>query len=718
MCTVENTAYKYGCKAGISFLTSMSSVFDRTAFQHLNGIIGDFSGPCDVSAEHKPVVATFMSEMSILGYSLSQDIVYYISSLEDPTERCLMLLRLAKGYVGGLAYHRVMYPNFPQQVMDASEAEQYFNAAVHYASGGLLVPSYDTAEREKLTEKNPQTSLSLISTADLQGYFLKLLYAKSSLPGYLAWGQGCFIDMGIKAGWADALTEEIPFKETLAVVAAKAIKEGKSIRKLMRQTTDVLRVMAYILGSDVQLKRKVKFTSFPRKTRRMLMEALESVISVEDVKRHPETWKRAFHNLHVGEYKYRYPGVYKIAEQFRNQNNVPTSATVVAEAIKLGDYACATQLLAKTPSIFARSLDKLLRDGDSAEVLKCFRRLVGSIDSKVLLQVLGHLKARPINEKERRVVVTAGRQGRGLIVEPLPALASSVVEEATLIVRSQLLAAFKGRALLAGKKVHIRPEVSGIMLPLLLASVSGNMKTVGRGSTVPLDLIPEDSSKNILRLFLNWYGCDQDLSAVVVDANFEKTLLVSFSNLKEDYAWHSGDITDASGPDGASEFIDVDMNGVLSAGFRYVVMDCRVYEGLNFSWSLSFAGYMLREKAQSGEIYEPTTVRAKFDLTGETYSTTACAFDVKERTMCWVDSDMHIEALPNSVTNNMAASLDILKAYTGYTAKRVTMGELVELHAGAVGADLVEELEADFVVGLGTGDLDVYDFATILRDWV
>ena len=41
-----------------------------------------------------------------------------------------------------------MYPNFPEQVMELSDAELYLNAIIHYLTDGKILPSYETEERE------------------------------------------------------------------------------------------------------------------------------------------------------------------------------------------------------------------------------------------------------------------------------------------------------------------------------------------------------------------------------------------------------------------------------------------------------------------------------------------------------------------------------------------------------------------------------------------
>ena len=64
--------------------------------------------------------------------------------------------------------------------------------------------------------------------------------------------------------------------------------------------------------------------------------------------------------------------------------------------------------------------------------------------------------------------------------------------------------------------------------------------------------------------------------------DFTQAEPVAYNRLKTPFARHSGDFTFAPPPDGASEFIDVDLDRALELGFRYVSMDVRVYMALHF----------------------------------------------------------------------------------------------------------------------------------------
>lgn len=699
------------------------TLVNKIAFNQLNAVVA--TSPVEVKNDAFNIkVISFVNEMHNFGFLVTKELYQYLSSLDEATsvEVCQKVLSLAKESVGAHVAMKAFYPNFPRQVMEASDAELFINAILHYWTLGAWSPEYVEEKRPDLKEENPKTEISLISMEDVKAYFFRILASKNSIPASLVE----FVEMGIEEGWAAEYKGEIPFKETLCRVATALVKQGQSINGVVATTTDVLRVMAALSESDIELKTKVRFKSLNRKARRALVSALEEVINISDVKAYASLWKRAFHSLHVGEFGGK---VAEIAARFRNEKNVVTSETVVAEAIKSGDVKVAVNKLVNKPSVFARSLDKLLRDSDpqtSAWVIKEFAKVVEKVDSKVLLQVLGHFKGRSLNEAGERVVFTAGSKGKALLAPSLKALDKSVVEHIVSVIKAELKNKFAEKALLKGKKVFISPEVYSVLIPSQLASITENKKTVARGSRVPLDLIPEDAEKNVLRMFIHWIGQDQDLSAFFINEDMTEFSQVAYYNLRNSYACHSGDVTYAPAPHGGSEFLDVRMDEALADGMRYIAIDVRVYNGPTFlKHERSFAGFMLRNDLKSGEIFEPTTVRGKFDITLDGSTVMPCFFDMKTREMIWLDSvlpgcgEYSYSRQANNLNNNIASSTDMLRAYLKMKDTKVTMKELVCLHIDAVGATQVfDKEEADYVVGLGEGDLDVYDFVEINADWI
>lgn len=692
---------------------SKNDIIDEVAFSKLNGIIVD--DVPDTEAAYNPKVVTFAKEMEGLGYRVSLKLYLYLCNMDSTgiVIKCTDILSMARKNVGAHVRWEPMYPNFPTQVMEASEGELFFNLIIHYMTGYLPVYAKDT--RPEMDEEHPITTISIIHTNHVKQYFFTLLSSKSSIPNSLV----AFVNEAIELGWNLEYSGDISFKETLCMVATNQLKKGESITNVVKTSTDILRVMAAMSYGHIGLLAPVKFKSLNRKTRRLIVTALEEVISESDVKPYSGLWKIAFHSLHVGEYGGR---VASVAKRFRNERNVATSETIICEAIKTGNVRLAVDQLVAKPSVFARNLDKLLRETneDVDYVILQFERVIDRTSSKVLLQSLGHFKGRKLHESQKRLVVTLGSKGRVLLAGTLKPLSQDTVARVIEVITCGLKNMFAGKELLKGKKVFIQPAAMNVLLPLQMSSASETKRSVSRGSRIPLDLIPEDKDKNFLRMFIHWIGEDQDLSACFIDESFSKVAHVAYTNMVLPYSWHSGDITGAPAPNGASEFIDLDMQKALGAGIRYVLMDVRVYTAQVFlHHSVSFSGYMMLKDHTSGEVFEPRSVRSKFDMTSDTRSVVSCAFDLKERCMIWMDCPLDTGAFKNDVASNFKQVMETLRLFISLHNSKVSVAELVKIHAAAGMAIFVDNIEeADFTVGLGEGELDVYDFTKINSKWI
>ena len=95
------------------------SIFNTIAFTKLNGIIAHDVADKDVGSDM--IVMTFARGLKNLGYLLSEDAYKELCNLGDEkASRCLDILQI-KAYVGAHVNMKAFYPNFPAQVMEASE---------------------------------------------------------------------------------------------------------------------------------------------------------------------------------------------------------------------------------------------------------------------------------------------------------------------------------------------------------------------------------------------------------------------------------------------------------------------------------------------------------------------------------------------------------------------------------------------------------------------
>jgi hypothetical protein len=143
-----------------------------------------------------------------------------------------------------------------------------------------------------------------------------------------------------------------------------------------------------------------------------------------------------------------------------------------------------------------------------------------------------------------------------------------------------------------------------------------------------------------IRLFLWWKnGCERtdiDLSAAFFDANFVFKQTVAYYNLRDFGGYHSGDIVDA--PDGASEFIDLDLNALLDKGIRYVVTSINSYTQQPYcDLPECFAGWMARADVASGEVFEPRSVVDRLDVASDTKICLPFLMDLQQRRVVWAD---------------------------------------------------------------------------------
>jgi hypothetical protein len=225
------------------------------------------------------------------------------------------------------------------------------------------------------------------------------------------------------------------------------------------------------------------------------------------------------------------------------------------------------------------------------------------VSGRVLLSVREHLHNRGAKSDRRRVFVN--RAGGGWVADgtraPLPG-----PERLRLIAG---LDAETARRLPDPGHLLVAPEMLDVALPLSGRAAPSGLGVLPRGSVSRVE-------GELLRFFVHWKErgrtTDFDLSAAMLDAEYDLVSWLSWRSLTEVEGEHSGDITEA--PDGASEFINLRLGAVRAP---YLVPEVDIYSGEGFDEvEESFFGFMLRDAEQQGRPFEPRTVRMKSELRG------------------------------------------------------------------------------------------------------
>jgi len=673
---------------------------------------------------NKQVVSALDKNLRTLGYTLHGELAEELLNVSQGDMKRIFDAIIAEvKEIRGVRNYRPVYPNFPIQVMEAREAELYWNAIVHYWSGGSLLPVYEKEERPVLDFD--EDKFTVIRKGDFEDFTTLVNNLVRSKSGFSETDKEdikavatTFARMfAMIVGDGSSLTN----RENKAFIAAVAHSVGAKVLPNPKNTaTDVLRFAVALSDGDTSLSEDTMFRNFKRPERRMLLAMLDVVGNAEeDMQRHQQTWKRLGEKLHPGEYASQFPNAAAAFAAVRENNSVETFNAKVEDALRHNNMHEAVALLKTRPGDFARRLDHVLRSCDSygkEATLIAFQGVAPKVSPTVLIQTRNAFINR---DKAQRVFFPKGSVAKMQVMrDERSGISKSFVASVVNIIDNALASIFGERKSLGG--VYVDPALKGIAVPFGMRNASKSLKTLGRGSRLPLD-----AGAGVVRFFIWWKNAefsnagysaghtDIDLSAVCLNDKFQNVFDITYYNLRERGAVHSGDITNA--PNGASEFIDIDIERLKSQGVRYVAMTLYSYSGQGFvELPECFAGFMERKDLDSGEIYDPRTVTNKVDLAADSKSATPFIFDLETGEAIWVDLTMKVQPAYANAYNSREVTKSVAQAMVELTPPNLY--DLFVAHATARGG-LVSKDKAVKVYSLD-GDVTPFDTEEILANYL
>lgn len=688
-----------------------------------NAVVAEPANPEYIQTQtEKALVVAGLKNVQSLGFTFSKELLEKLFHFtRDEFEKFYTdLVPELKKLVGADVTYNPMYPNFPQQVMEADEAELFINAIIHYWTFGTLMPAYEKSERLPLIDDNKMTVLSSEKCKTVGEILQNLLKSPTNLSendrNDIA---TCIKNMD---DFEDYLPDEIPLKETVAFLGKLVLevvspaKRVKILTKYFKTATDVLRLIVALSDGDISLATKTKFRSLKRKERRLVMGLLARCGDItEDLYRYHYEWIRVGEIVHPFEYKSKpYKKVNEAFNTLRNEKKPLMFGGKVQMAIIDGNINEAAKLLKNRPGDFARQLDKLLRESsygiDSKYILDCFREVAEKVSNPVLLQVRQHFIGRKGEKAPIRVFFPKGNLAKAIsIPNDLPPISNTACQFVIDICNSALVSKYKAKDEMGN--VYIDTDFKNYLVPFSQRSASKATKTVIRGSQLPIN-----PKAKAVRGFIWWTNCksdsknyydnsrvDIDLSAAIYDENWNYIEHVSYTRLRSGKynACHSGDITnggDVNG-DGVAEFLDVDIDAVAQNAGRYIVYQVYSFTGQHFS-ELPNArfGWMEREDVNSGEIFEPKTVEMSMDLTADSKTAIPVIFDCKERKFVWCDMNLGISST-RFYGNNLESNLHGVTAtcYAMTHLNKPNLYDLIYLNAYARGKVVNDRNQADII---------------------
>lgn len=680
-------------------------------------------------------ITAFIYDLSQFGYTIGQDVIGVLktNSTEMFTSQCELLIHNLKVLKRAHVRYSPLFADFPnvevndlqlfrkrvigciQNMFDIREDDHEMLSCGHFVNTSLFnlekygacpiclnqVDELDSSDDHlpPLRELTPTQIINVGCEADLWNIFSNLLSSKTPISEtdveYIEYLMASRRDESLKY-----VPDEVALKENVARIITFMHKYCSNVSnhqlKFIKTATDVLRVAVGLSGGDVTLVEKSRF-KLSNSQRRLIMSLLDNIDNpLEDMKRYRMKWIRLGEVLHIGSHQKRYPTAYANFDILRNnERTIKTFNGEIEKFITIATRTCniphdkveeVLDLLKTRPGDFGRRLDKILRLFENPfavpyNVINRFKSVVSKISTPVLLTISAHFRNRS-RAAEFRAFVPKEKIANMHFVEGdnRKVLSEETCYSVTDVIADELYQRFISKKM---GNVYIDPSLEGLIIPFSQRSASKSISAVERGSRIKLS-----SDCDTIRMFTYWKGThvDLDLSAIAYDDEWNYKTHISYTRLSSFGTKHSGDITSA--PNGASEFIDVDLNKIRKKGVRYVVMNLISYTGDAFDTFECFSGIMERNKGDDGRRFEPTTVKTKFDITGAYKYNVPLILDVVKKEFIWTDYSVSTQLKYANVENSMSGVTEVSRYANSLIENRHNLFDLFATHALANGASI------------------------------
>ena len=377
----------------------------------------------------------------------------------------------------------------------------------------------------------------------------------------------------------------------------------------------------------------------PNRDRRLITAVIDRLIAdgkinTRECFERKARWSGLLHHIH---YKTKDPKGIEFLSAMRGRENRSLLSAFEKAMAESGPLAAADVLIrGGKPGLMMRNLDYLVSRCRSDDEVRALLEKADTRNTVMLIQLLLHyeldlgprvftfVKNRRL--KKHTETVEEARRRR-------TALAQRDREAVTGAIRRMLEENLKGRL----GRVYIDPAMKNAALPLQESAGQGGFGVLNRGTRIPLP-----PGKKI-RAFTYWEDVDDiDLSVIGLgkDGEEEEFSWRTMSELQSDGITFSGDQT--AGFNGGSEYFDVDPEKFREK-YPYVqkLIFCdNIFSDLEvrtFRECVCRAGYMLRDRDHSGEIFEPRTVKSSFTIDCDSNFAYLFGLDLETNDFVWLN---------------------------------------------------------------------------------
>lgn len=603
------------------------------------------------------VAGTIFANFAYYGYVLSTEAVQALMNLSDAeiTDWWLKVETALAEVTGAnrkMSEH-VVYANFPQEVLDMSQGEYWFNQILMYLGYPNEWFAHPKSQRPELKEKVTLKVLHLVEDVlDTIRDIFEVITMSKVVLNQRQLNRAYFIleNYGFKI---DA--EKIPFKENLVLILKKAIEMNRQVA--LKTATDIMRLAIVLSGGELNSTKPVKFGKVSKATRRWFLDMLEQTTNLQDdVARDTEKWKKFLRPLHAGDYKGKYPKVCSVVNNLYN-DDIQSFAGKVEVAIAKKDVAALT-LLETRPGELVRRLNQLVLIY-GAQAVESYAKIVSKLTINQLIKIRKYLES--YFDKTQRLILPKSNWTKAKIfdITGLPKMTEEQVTLLNLVTIQEL-----------STKIN-EVVVDGVILDKNTENIklsASDVAAYGRGTSfaIPKNIefirsasYWENKSANTNNWFDNgWNFFDEDWAGVGTLA-WDRP---KYGNS----AIFSGDPTNSKTKDGkACQIIDLNLNRLETEGIRYAVWNVLCYSKIKFSDATDvFAALQFVEDAKAGELFEPNRAQLAFPLKDNAYSKFVAYIDIKERKLVFLD--ITLKCVVSSANNNLSMLSTTMPAVIQY----------------------------------------------------
>jgi hypothetical protein len=600
------------------------------------------------------IMATIAANLIHYGYVLSKEAFTALATLDEASvkqwwSRFEPSLKEITGDSKNMADY-VVYKNFPQEVLDMSQAQYWISQIFMYWGAPNDWFTEDVKDRESLLENTELKVLHLVKEGSVQKVLDMMLQSpakwtprqfESSL--YLVKNEELNVDVS-----------KIPFKENMVMLVSAIFDEGIELN--IKSATDVLRLAIGLSDGDVSLDTNSKFRKFNRSQRQQLLSMLEDSSNLaEDMMRYKGKWKKFMYSLHPGDYANKFPGVCEAYNALYNGKIVTFNGEV--EMGLLSKSTVTLDLLKSRPGEFMRRLNKVV-DVFGTPGTKAFIEIIGKLSIIQLLKIEKYIES--VNVRKQRTIAPKGNWNKLQILEggvKMPVRIKSLLLKS---IREEIAGRMK--ELVGSVKLDERTSM------IKLQTNGAELSPYGRGTSFP---IPENAK--FIRTASYWENKDNgntwfDNGWNFFDENWKNlgTCAWNDNSFGNKAAVFSGDPTNSKEMKGkACQMIDLYIDQLADKGVRYAVWNILCYSHIKFKNATDvFAALQWGEEAQKGKLFEPSRCQMAFPLDGDSLTKYIAYIDVKERKLVYMDANLRGNT--QSATFNGELLEGIMPAFSEY----------------------------------------------------